>query len=80
MVSIGYRVYQHLNATVLDCGASTGDYRAATRFFFQDAANWGAPVASGNGATVTTITFPAQAGVISGDTDRQRFGNWLEYS
>ena len=51
-----------LNATVLDCGGSTGDYpRSYQVFLSKDAANWGVPVASGNGATVTTITFPAQA-------------------
>jgi hypothetical protein len=51
-----------LNAIVLDCGGSTGDYpRGYQVYLSKDGSNWGAPVAAGSGAAVTTISFPAQA-------------------
>jgi hypothetical protein len=51
-----------LNAIVLDCGPSTGDYpRGYQVFLSKDGSNWGTPVVAGSGAVVTTISFPAQA-------------------
>jgi hypothetical protein len=46
---------------VLDAGSSTGDFpRGYQVNVSSDGVNWGSPVATGVGATVTTITFPAQ--------------------
>jgi hypothetical protein len=51
-----------LSALVLDCGASTGDYpRGYQVYLSKDGVNWGTPVATGNGAVVTTISFAAHA-------------------
>jgi hypothetical protein len=51
-----------LSALVLDCGASTGDYpRGYQVYLSKDGTNWGSPVATGSGATVTTISFAAHA-------------------
>jgi beta-glucosidase len=46
----------------LDCGGSTADYpRGYQVYLSEDGTNWGAPVATGSGATVTTISFAAHA-------------------
>jgi hypothetical protein len=51
-----------LSAIVLDCGGSTGDYpRGYQLYLSKDGSNWGSPVATGNGAIVTTISFAAHA-------------------
>jgi hypothetical protein len=51
-----------LNAIVLNCGGSSGDYpRGFQVYLSKDGSNWGTAVAAGIGATVTTISFPAQA-------------------
>ena len=45
----------------LDAGSSSSDYpRGYQVNVSNDGLNWGSPVATGVGAVVTTITFPAQ--------------------
>jgi fibronectin type 3 domain-containing protein len=51
-----------LSAIVLDCGSSSGDYpRGYQVYLSKDGVNFGTPVASGNGAIVTSISFAAHA-------------------
>jgi hypothetical protein len=51
-----------LNAIILDCGGSPGDYpRGYQLFLSKDGTNWGVPAATGSGAIVTSIAFPAEA-------------------
>jgi hypothetical protein len=51
-----------LSAIVLDCGGSTGDYpRGYQVYLSKDGINWGTPVATGNGAIVTSVSFAAHA-------------------
>src|SRR5579883_2178494 len=52
---------QSFNKVVLDATNSPNDFPASYQLFVSnDGSNWGSAVASGNGSTVTTITFSAQ--------------------
>jgi beta-glucosidase len=51
-----------LSAIVLDCGSSTADFpRGYQVYLSKDGVIWGTPVATGSGATVTAVSFAAQA-------------------
>ncbi len=53
---------QSFNQVVLDATNSPNDYPASYQLYVSnDGSNWGNAVASGNGSTVTTITFGTQS-------------------